>query len=206
MVEQRTNDLDRAPTPGLLTRSAPNIIAVGVVTAAAGVAVLVWPHATLRVIAVVFGIYALVTGTVRLVTAIAGNRQNDRSRFLPTLLGIIEILVGILVLRHPFQTLTVLILLFGLVCVLGGIVQLVHAVNTPDMSGRPWAIGAACVTLLAGIVLLVYPSVSLGVLTWLIGFQLLLSGAMLIGWGVALRGALRMATSPEATQRSGQHA
>lgn len=206
MTESKAHERDPAEAAGLLARSASGIIALGVVTAIAGVAIVAWPDATLKVIAVVFGVSALVTGVFRLVSAIAAGDRGGGSRVLLALLGVVSIVVGLLVLRHPFQTLAALALLFGLFCVISGAVELVHALGSPEMSGRGWAIGAGVVTLAAGIVLLTYTTASLLVLTWLLGAQLLLSGASLVGWGVSIRQSDRRATEAASAHHMPRHA
>ncbi|RSM60385.1 hypothetical protein DMH04_54120 [Kibdelosporangium aridum] len=184
MAEGTVNSRDPAQTAARVTATATAIIGLGVVTAATGVVVLVWPEATLQVIAVVFGIFAVTDGVLRLVSALIADARSEGWRMLLALQGVLSVLVGIVVLRHPFQTLAVLTLLLGLFWVVGGLLQVVHGLGSPAMRGRAWSVGAGLISLAAGIVVLAYTSATLLVLVWLLGLQLLLGGALLVGWGI----------------------
>ncbi|HJQ48879.1 MAG TPA: DUF308 domain-containing protein [Amycolatopsis sp.] len=188
MTAHPTNERDPGAMAGALARSSAGIISIGVIAVIAGIAVLAWPHATAKVIAIIFGIFALINGVFQLVSAIASDGPRGAgARVLLALAGVLSLLLGIVCLRHPFQTLAILTLLLGLFWVVSGVVGVVHAAGSPEMSGRGFAIFAGVITALAGIVLLVYPSVSLTVLVWLLGLQLLVSGAVVVGWGIAAR-------------------
>lgn len=197
MPESTTNSKDPANAAGRIVRSSTGIITMGVLTALAGVAILAWPDATIKVIAVVFGLFVLVNGVFRLVSALAAEGPAGGSRVLLALLGVVSILVGILILRHPFQTLAVVTLLLGMYWVVSGVVELVHALGSPGIPGRGWAIGAGSVTLIAGIVLLAYTSASVTVLVWLAGLELLVCGGIAVAWGISARHE-RVLTAPGA--------
>jgi uncharacterized membrane protein HdeD (DUF308 family) len=177
---------DRAGTSALPGHASSWVLALGASTALAGVLVLVWPGATLKVIAVVFGIFLLVSGVFRLVSASRKDETGGVSRALVALVGVFSIVVGLLCLRNPFQTLAVLTLLLGLFWVISGGVEVVHALARRELTGRGWAIGMGGLTLAAGILVLVYPSATLLVLVWLVGLHLLLSGGIAIALGVHL--------------------
>jgi uncharacterized membrane protein HdeD (DUF308 family) len=174
-------------TAGQLARSAPGIIGFGVVSVVAGILVLVWPGATLTVVAVIFGLALLVGGIFRIVTAFSAQEIRGGGRVLLALLGIISILVGILCLRHPFQTIGVLVVLLGLYWVVAGVLEIVHAAGAHEMHSRGWAIGAGVLSVVAGIVLLAFTAASALVLVWLVGLELVVYGGITVGRGVQLR-------------------
>jgi uncharacterized membrane protein HdeD (DUF308 family) len=184
MTEGTVDSRAPAQTAARVTATATAIIGLGVVTVATGVVVLVWPEATLQVIAVVFGIFAVADGVLRLVSALVADDRSGGWRMLLVLQGVLSVLVGIVFLRHPFQTLAVLTLLLGMFWVVGGLLQVVHGLGSPAMRGRAWSVGAGLVSLAAGIFVLAYTSATLLVLVWLLGLQLLLGGALLVGWGI----------------------
>ncbi|HVW43370.1 MAG TPA: DUF308 domain-containing protein [Amycolatopsis sp.] len=189
MTENMTSKRDPGDVAGAMARSSSGIIALGTVTVIAGIAVLAWPSATAKVIAVIFGIFALVSGVFQLASAIAADRPatGGGARVLLAVSGVLSLLLGIVCLRHPFQTLEILTLLLGMFWVVTGVVGVVHALGSREMAGRGFAVFAGVVSVIAGIVLLAYPSVSLLVLVWLLGVELLLTGAVAVGWGIAAR-------------------
>ncbi|HET6503520.1 MAG TPA: DUF308 domain-containing protein [Amycolatopsis sp.] len=200
-MADRTIRRDPADSAGRLAYSPSGIIGLGALAVVAGVLVLAWPGVTLRLIAVIFALFLLVFGTIRLISAIASEELTGGGRVLLAFLGIIAILVGILCLRHPFQTLTVLVLLLGLFWILGGVLEAVHALGSPGMPGRGWSIAAGVVSLAAGIVVLAYSTATLVVLTWLLGLELILYGVITVGRGVQAHRELRSSATPVLTPR-----
>lgn len=161
------------------------ITGVGVAALAAGFVVLVWPSATLKVIAVVFGVFALLDGIFRLVSALTPDEQAAPWRVLPALQGVLSILVGIVFVRYPFQTLAVLTLVLGMFWVVSGLVQIVHGIAERGTGGR-WRIAGGALALITGILVLAYTSASLLVLVWLLGIQLILTGVLLTAWAAQI--------------------
>jgi uncharacterized membrane protein HdeD (DUF308 family) len=171
------------------THSPGAIIALGIVSILGGVAVLVWPQATLVAVAIILAIELLVVGVVRLVTAFTTSEASGGGRVLLVLLGVLAILAGIIFLRHPFATITVLGLLLGAFWIVAGVVELFDAVESRGVPGRGWAIAAGVLSVVAGIFVLAFTGASLVVLVWLLGLQLLLYGVLTIGRGTVMRRA-----------------
>ncbi|NKQ54637.1 HdeD family acid-resistance protein [Amycolatopsis sp. K13G38] len=174
---------------GEMARSGWGVILLGAVSLVAGVLVLAWPGATLLAIAIVFAVQVLVGGVLRLVAALSAEEIRGGGRVLLALLAIVSILAGVLFLRHPFQTLTVLTLLLGLFWVMAGVLETVHAAGARDMPARGWAVAGGVLGVLAGIAVLAYPGMSLLVLVWFLGLELLIYGAFTITRGVRIRAA-----------------
>lgn len=201
MAEGVLSQRDPAASAGRLVLSPGGVVALGAVGVVAGVVVLAWPGATLLVIAVTFAIFLFVTGVFRLVAALASVEPSGSGRALLAIVGALSILLGILFLRRPFETLAVLVLLLGLFWIVAGALEIVHALGSPGLPGRSWSIGAGVVSLAAGIVVLVFPSATLVVLVWLVGLQLLCYGAITVARGVLARRDQRL---PSAARRAPQ--
>ncbi|MCE7000384.1 DUF308 domain-containing protein [Saccharothrix sp. S26] len=153
-------------------------ITFGVITLAIGLAVLLWPGLTLLTAAVLFGLEMLVTGLFWLVGSFTED-ELGRQRWLLAVAGLLALVAGILCLRAPFRTITVLALLLGATWVVGGVAEVFHGVRT---SG--WAVLSGVVTAIGGIVVLVWPVASLIALAWLLAVVLIVLGAMAIAGGV----------------------
>src|SRR4030088_150108 len=69
------------------------LLAFGVITLVAGVAVLAWPGRTLVVIAVLFGIQLIVTGLFRFVAAFASDDLTGGTRVLLAVLGVLSLII-----------------------------------------------------------------------------------------------------------------
>jgi uncharacterized membrane protein HdeD (DUF308 family) len=94
------------------------------------------------------------------------------------------------------QTIAVLVLLFGLSCVVSGALELFHGFT----GGGGWAIASGIVGILVGIVVLSYPVSSVATLVWLFGIALVVIGlTSVIGAFTPSRGRVRASAAPRTT-------
>ncbi len=156
------------------------VLAFGVVTLLIGVAALVWPGRTLTVVAVLFGIQLIVTGIFRFAAAFASDDVTGGTRVLLAVLGVFSLIIGLYAVRHVLITLLALALLLGIFWIISGAVELFTALSHRGMRGRGWTATMGILSILAGIVVLVYPSITLLVLAVVLGVWLLVFGAMQI--------------------------
>ncbi|MEU3775779.1 DUF308 domain-containing protein [Streptomyces sp. NPDC032472] len=162
-----------------------------IVTLVAGVLVLVWPDETLHILAVIIGLYLLVAGGFRFVSAFSRHEHGER---WPTLLGaVVFVVAGVLCLRGPQQTITFLALIVGVVWLVSGMLGASRAVVVKDMPHRGFAFGVALLGVIAGIVVLCLPLESAVALTRLLGLWLVLLGVAELVAVFALRSAIRHA-------------
>jgi uncharacterized membrane protein HdeD (DUF308 family) len=158
----------------------------GVVTLAAGVVLIVWPGPSLVTIAVIIGIFLLVDGVVDVVLAIV---ESGEGRGLVAVLGVLSIIAGLILIKHPFNALAVLVIITGIWFVVAGAVRFITAFAQREGRGANLAIGVLDVV--AGIVVLAWPDLTLKTLAVLAGIVLLLRGIAFI-WG-----ALQIRRLPE---------
>ncbi|MCX4858588.1 DUF308 domain-containing protein [Streptomyces canus] len=180
---------DPADVLARLGRSWTWILCSAVATLVPGVLVLVWPEETLHVLAVLIGLYLLVTGAFRFV-AVFG-REEHGERIPGLLLAVLYVLAGVLSLRNPLQTIAALSLVVGVVWLVSGILTLYTALAAKDLPHRGVVLGAAVLAVVAGIVVLALPTESARALTRLLGLWLVLLGlaeaAVALAWRAALR-------------------
>jgi uncharacterized membrane protein HdeD (DUF308 family) len=175
-----TAQTDPAEAVGVMGRSRAWIITFGVLTLIAGLLVLFWPGATVLVLAVIFAIQLIIIGIYRLVLAIAASEDATGARVFFGIIGVLSIVVGILCLRAPLQTVIVLGLLLGLIWTITGIVEIVHAFTGEKGSSRWWLLLSGLLSVIAGIILIVYPGESLVVLAWVMGVLFVVYGIIMI--------------------------
>ncbi len=159
----------------------------GVISIIAGVLALAWPGPTLIVLAVLFGIELIVWGLFRLVGALTFGEAGGGARTLWAILGILSLLIGFYALRHIVITVLSLGLLLGIFWLVDGIGLLISAVEHRDMPGRGWSIFSGILGIIAGLVLLVWPALSILTLAILAGIWLILVGVVQISVAVQLR-------------------
>ncbi|MFE7764442.1 HdeD family acid-resistance protein [Streptomyces sp. NPDC057438] len=182
---------DPAEVLGRVGRSWTWILGAALATLVPGVIVLVWPDGTLHVLAVLIGLYLLVTGMFRFVDVFA--REEPGTRLSGLLLALLCVLAGVLCLRNPLQTIAALSLIVGVVWLASGILTLHTALAEKDLPHRGFVLGAAVLGIVAGIVVLALPTESATALTRLLGLWLVLLGlaeaAVAFAWRAALHRA-----------------
>jgi uncharacterized membrane protein HdeD (DUF308 family) len=164
------------------------LIAFGVITLAIGVMALVWPGATLLIIAVLFAIQLLVAGVVYVVRSFSEHETSGGWRVLHGLVGALSFLVGLLLLREPLQTLAIIALLIGAWWVVSGVLMTVSAF-TGSTANRAWALVSGVISVIAGFIVLLQPAISLTVLVVVLGIVLIVQGALAIWGGVSAKRA-----------------
>jgi uncharacterized membrane protein HdeD (DUF308 family) len=156
------------PFVSLLADSWGLVLAYGVVTLGFGLVLALWPDETLKVVAVLIGIQLIVTGAFRLVLALASSALDGGARAVLGLLGGLAVVVGLLFLRDPMQTLLAITLILGVWWLASGLVDIIGAVLSPNSPHRGWDMVLGLVSVLAGGFLLVNPELSLNVLVFVI--------------------------------------
>lgn len=159
----------------------------GVVSIIAGVLALAWPGPTLFVLAVLFGIELIVWGVFRLVGALTFGDAGGGARTLWAILGILSLLIGFYALRHIVITLLSLGLLLGIFWLVDGIGLLASAAEHRGMPGRGGHVLSGILGVVAGLVLLAWPALSILTLAVLAGIWLILAGVMQLGIARQLR-------------------
>ena len=162
------------------------IMAFGVLTLLAGIAVLAWPGRTLVVIAVLFGVQLIVTGIFRFVAAFAADDLTG-GRVLLAVLGVLSLIIGLYAVRHVLVTLLALALLLGIFWIVNGAVELFMALSHREMANRGWSAVMGILSIFAGIIVLAYPGISLLVLAVVLSVWLLFYGIMEIALAFRLR-------------------
>jgi uncharacterized membrane protein HdeD (DUF308 family) len=170
------------------------VLTFGIVTLLAGLLTLAWPGRTIVVIAVLFGIQLVVAGIFRFVAALASDDESGATRVLLALLGVLSFIVGLYGLRHILLTIAALALLLGIFWIVNGAVEMFAALSHRGMGGRGWTIFMGLLSVVAGVVVLVYPGISLATLAVVLGFWLLVFGIMEIVLAFRLRSVGQAAT------------
>jgi len=170
------------------------VLTFGIVTVLAGLFTLVWPGRTIVVVAVLFGIQLVVAGIFRFVAAFASDDESGGTRVLLALLGVLSFIVGLYALRHILITVAALALLLGIFWIVNGAVETFTALSHRGMQGRGWTIFMGLLSVVAGVVVLFYPAISLATLAIVLGFWLLVYGIMEIVLAFRLRSVGHAAT------------
>ena len=180
-----------ADFPGLAKKIWIFAIIRGVLAIIFGLIAFFGPIATAIALAIVIGVFAIVTGVFDIIEAI--RHRGSSSMIVRIVLGAVSILFGILVLVWPDISLAIFVIMVGVWAIITGILQIVSSVRhraVPD-SGWVWGIVGGALTILFGVVVLIWPGIGIVTIIWIIGIWAVVWGIALIVLGVRLRKAAR---------------
>ena len=156
-------------------------VAIGIASLVAGVIIVLKPSHSLATLAVVAGIFLLLDGIVELVSSLGHTVEN---RGLAAIIGVLGIVVGILLIRHPTHAVTAVGLLIGIWLIAVGVVRLLRAVVF--RVGLLWRIGVSLLEIAVGIVIVSNPHIGYGTLAVLLGIWLIVNGVGMTALGLAI--------------------
>jgi uncharacterized membrane protein HdeD (DUF308 family) len=146
------------------------LLLVAVCTLAVGVLLLVAPHRTLSTLAVILGIYLLVVGVLWICVGIAVKEVRSAGLWR----GVIALIAGAIVIRHPSGSITVLALAFGIFLMVAGVFELVAAIEYGERRG--WRILEGVVDLAVGILIVSWPQFGIYTFAIVLGIALIVRG------------------------------
>lgn len=153
----------------------------GAVGLVAGLALLFWPVKTLVVLTVILGIYFIVTGVVRLVTAIWTPLLPSGWRALNIITSLLLLFGGIVMVRNQAASAATLatfaVIAIGFGWIIEGVMTLVES---GAVHNRGFAIFSGALSILAGIVVCIFPLESTDLLVMFAGAALTVLGITLL--------------------------
>ncbi len=168
------------------------LIVLGVVAAIVGIIVLVVPEKTLWLVAILFGIYFIISGIVRVVTSFLAGQISVGLRIFVAILGLILVAAGIYILFNPAVGVVTIGLLIGISWIVEGVGQLA-AIRSDAPKGLVITLGI--LTIIAGIVILFVPVTAAIVFTIVSAIILVVLGIASIVGGVLFTRSASSATA-----------
>ena len=160
------------------------LVLMGVISLVVGGILVAKPSHSLATLCVVFGIFLLLDGIVAIIYSF---RQEAGNRALAAILGVLSVIFGIILIRHPTHAVTAIGLLIGLWLVAAGVVRLIYAIM--EGTARVVRVAIAVLEIVVGVVVVSDPHIGYATLAILLGIWLIINGLGLIGLGVILRKA-----------------
>ncbi len=155
------------------------VMVAAVATFVLGLILLIWPKATLVVVAALIGAALLVTGVVRLIHGFTEAGASGGTRAAYIIIGLLAALAGLYCLRHISVTVALLAFIVGVFWTLHGLVDLIVAATSGPGTGRGLRALTGALSLVAGLIVMFWPTISLTVLVAVIGIWLLIYGLIL---------------------------
>jgi uncharacterized membrane protein HdeD (DUF308 family) len=157
---------------------------------ALGIMLLVWPHAALTLVAVLIGAAVIVAGIVKLHEAFTASNHSGGMRAGYVAIGLLAVIVGSYLLLHHALSLFLLAFVTGVFFIAHGVADIGAAVSG-HVPGRTLRAVLGVLSIAAGIVMVVWPAISLVLLLTIVAAWLLCYGLVLGGLAYHLRKASR---------------
>ena len=150
----------------------------GVLAVVLGILCLAWPGISIGVAVALFAIYCFADAITQLVNLF---RSGDTvgHRMLMILLGLIDVAAGIVAIAYPGITAGALVIVIGVWAVVGGSMQLATAWQARG-DGSGWLTLNGVLSVIAGILLVVWPDIGAVTLALVFGIYLLVYGFSLL--------------------------
>lgn len=170
-VEVDVHDYD-----GALKKSWWIFLVSGIIGVIVGGLLIFWPSATITVITSIVGFFMIVTGAIRFVVALFDSRADDR--WIMAIAGIIGIVLGIIVMKNPEGTIKVIALIVALFWLISGLVDLFRGLTNSQLPDRTLRIIFGLTSALFGVVVLMWPAITVGVFAILVGIYAVFFGVL----------------------------
>ena len=153
------------------------VILHGIVAILFGLVTLAWPAITLVGLALVFGFFAVAAGVIAILMGLRAEGEGHRWLYLAA--GVVAALAGITALAWSAITPTALLYLIAAWAIVTGVIEIAGTFR-PHLAGVPdWLLTAGgTVSIIFGILLLVWPRLGVLALVWLIGIFAIVYGIL----------------------------
>lgn len=165
-------------------RESGALVMRGIVAILFGIAAVFWPGLTLVTLVYLFSAFVLVNGLINMVAGLSHMGRGEITlpvRLLTVILGVLEVAVGVYLLRHPGVSFATFILLIGFTLIVRGVFEVIGGLFRGDSATmRVVTVMAGLLAALAGIIILFQPAASGVAFVWILGVYALISGPLLI--------------------------
>jgi uncharacterized membrane protein HdeD (DUF308 family) len=170
----------------VLKSMSTSLILRGILAIIVGILALAWPGVTILALVILFAVFAFVDAGFQTMRAFSSGKAGPVIGHL--LLGLIDVVAGVIALAWPAPTALVLVLVVGVWAFFGGFSEVFAAFNTGETAGqRTLYILTGLVWIVFGVVLFARPGLGAVTLALLFGLFSLISGATLITRGIEVR-------------------
>jgi uncharacterized membrane protein HdeD (DUF308 family) len=163
------------------------VTVLGIATLLFGIAVLTWPAATLRTLGALVGVWLMVAGISRILSAFF-SKQGVGRQVLSVTVGVILLGGGVACVRNIARSVFVLALMIALAWILSGLTELLIAFRTSGAT-KGWLIALAVVSIVIGVVFLLWSDLSLTAIVVMTGISAVVIGISEIAFAFQLRQA-----------------
>jgi len=159
----------------------------GILYVALGLLLVVWPASTFLAILWVLGLFLIIDGVIGIIVGIL-NIFRHKAWGLTILGGILALIIGVLIYRHPGITAEFIFVLVGIYFLIRGVANLFLISDLKYYSGKAFSVISGILGIIVAILLFCSPLLTSIALIWIIGLFALIDGALLIGLAISVHG------------------
>ena len=176
----------------IATRTWQSLLGIGVASVILGVIVLLMPGAALFTVAVLFGVYLLISGVFQVASTFGVRHAHGWWRVLTFVSGAVSILLAFVCFRNIASAVILLAIWVGIGWIFRGVAEVtIFSDLASGLPGRGWGIFTGVVTVIAGGILIIWPISSIATLTVVTGVMLVVVGFVEVANAFALKSKLK---------------
>jgi uncharacterized membrane protein HdeD (DUF308 family) len=192
-------------TPSVVRRLWKSVLSLGVLSVILGVVVLVWPGQSIVAAGILFVVYLLASGITQVIAAFTVYSP-AASRVLMFISGALSIALGVFAFRDfndGAVPVWLLALWIGVGFIFQGVSATAVAISYKELPERGWYIFVGILTVIAGVVTVVWPISSIVVLSIIAGVSLVVIGTTEMVWALNVRSEAKKVERGVESLRSG---
>jgi uncharacterized membrane protein HdeD (DUF308 family) len=153
-----------------------------------GIVALIWPGLTVLALVLLFGAYALVDGVLALYAALVDRRRTGGQRAWLAVEGVVGVLAAIVAFVWPQITALALLYVIAAWALITGVAEIFTAIRLRQEIQGEWLLALSGVlSILFGIVAVVYPRTGALAIVWVIAVYAIIFGIALLVLAFRLR-------------------
>jgi len=170
-----------------LQKAWKHILVWGIFSVLFGVMAFLWPAITLTSLVWIFAITIISQG-IALAVGTWNYRKDDKGWWILFLLGLVNILVGVICIVYPGITALVLVMFIGAGALVTGLLQVIFAIRLrKEIQNEGWLILGGVISIAFGLLLLVRPGEGALALLWILAIYAIVFGAIMIALALRTR-------------------
>jgi uncharacterized membrane protein HdeD (DUF308 family) len=151
------------------------LVLFGVISVILGVLTLVWPELTILGRVILLGIEILIWGVMLMVNAF----REGQGRVLAVILGVLALIAGTALFLRPLRNLPAVVIVVSLFWVVGGLIEAIGSIVDRGR-GWGWELVSGLASIAAGILVITWPEITLGIIAMVVGIWMIVLGVVRI--------------------------
>ena len=167
-----------------------------------GLLAILWPGITLLILAGIFAAYCIVDAVFSIVLAVRGARRHERWGW-SAVSALVALGAAAVTMFYPGLTMIAFVGVLAAWALITGVTSIAAAFRLERDHGRWWMIAGGVISIMLGVLLLIFPGIGLFTLASLIAFQSWLAGFtwLALAFRLRMRHAERLTRERSAQQR-----